>query len=67
MPHIVDFKSTYKTLPFPLKNANLKIKFRITVAINYLFKLVVSSIQQCQTHVEVSFKVTLPIHIFSLH
>ena len=34
MSHIVDLKSTYETLPFSLKNINLKMKVGITVAVN---------------------------------
>ena len=48
MPHRVDFTSC-KILFYLFKNANVKIKDGIIVAINQQFKLSMSSIQHLQS------------------
>ena len=63
----MDFTS-YKISSLSLNNANVKMNFGMTVAINWLInKLAVPSIQYFQSNWKCSFKVTLYIYFFSLH
>ena len=63
----MDFTS-YKISSLSLNNANVKMNFGMTVAINWLInKLAVPSIQYFQSNWKCSFKVTLYIYFFSLY
>ena len=66
MLHRVDF-TCYKIFSYSSKNANVKTKVGIVVAINWVCnKLAVSSTQHFQSNWECSFKVTLIAYFRSL-